>query len=242
MPEDLSNEEYNKLLSNMYDLSAKMPEVIYFNYFDSNKYLYDVYLDAFNSLRGFCVLIREVLLSQASALLRMAMEKIATIRMLTMHPELMDEYIEHRKFRFELVKSNSKKKNDLIKEHYKDKTDFKKIQPTNYLEYGWLQPICDNECGLDSLIEKANIHPEPSFMKEWKDLLNVWVHGAVTFSNLVAGGVDKPLRYSNDLIIIAANLIGYLICDFHVTTNFNFVLGGIDYSKEFCIKKSTSAK
>lgn len=92
--ENLKIEEYRLLLEQMDILCSKMPEIIFLRYFDSNKYLYSLYNEAFNSIKGFCVLLGNgALISQACTILRMAIERTATIRVLITNKNLITDYV-----------------------------------------------------------------------------------------------------------------------------------------------------
>lgn len=231
MEEQLKIKEYRMLLEKMHILCDKMPEIIIQRYYDSNKYLYSLYFEAFNSIKGFCVLMGNgALIPQAAAILRMAMERTATIRVLETHKELFDEYVEHRKFRFEIQDKNGKEKTELIKTHYKDEMT-KEDRPVDFLEYGWFKSLGE-EYGLDSLIRLSKIQEQEDVIVKWKNQLNSWVHGSLEFANLTKD-IDGPIVYGHVLIDIAANLLDNLICDFHNENKFDFKFDGDDYFKGF---------
>ena len=114
LEEELQIKEHQSLLVIMYELCGKMPDVIIFNYFDNNRYLYSLFFEAFNSIKGVCLLLGQgCLISQASTVLRMALERVVTIRVLIMNKNIMNEYIEHQKFRYDIRDEENKK---LLKE------------------------------------------------------------------------------------------------------------------------------
>ena len=51
MEQDLKIEEYKDLFGSITSLSDRMPEIIMLNYFDSNKFWYSLYHEAFNSIK-----------------------------------------------------------------------------------------------------------------------------------------------------------------------------------------------
>ena len=188
--EELQIEKYRRLLESMDALCDKVPETIYLNYFDSNKHLYALYVEAFNSIKGFCVLLENgTLISQACTVLRMAIENTATICVLEMHKELFPEYIDHQRFRFDIRNEDNDKKKELIKKHFQGKCDFKKDNPFNFLEYGWFKSL-DENYGLDSLIELSKIQEQDDAIKNWKNVLNQWTHGIIKEPNLL---IDTPI-------------------------------------------------
>ena len=230
--EELQIGEYRQLLESMDALCDKVPETIYLNYFDSNKYLYSLYVEAFDSIKGFCVLLENgTLISQACTVLRMAIENTATICVLEMHKELLPKYIDHQRFRFENRNEDNEKKKELIKKHFQGKCDFKKDNPFNFLEYGWFKSL-DENYGLDSLIELSKIQEQDDAIKNWKNVLNQWTHGIIKEPNLLID-IDAGILYTHRLILIAAKLLDILVVYFHNENGFNFVFEGLDYRKTF---------
>ena len=224
-------EDYKLLLKNMYDISSKMSDVILVNYFDDNRYLYDLYNEAFRSIKGFCTLINDgALISQATAVLRMGLEQTAIIRVLESNKNLLDEYIEHAKARLELNAKEHKEKNELIRKRFTDKIG-KTDNPIAFLEYGWLKAIT-NEYSFDSLIKAANIQKNSDIVLSWKNTLNQFVHGNIKLTNL-ASTEDGILEFGQETIRLAATLMDTLICDFHNENGFDFVLDKKNYQKTF---------
>lgn len=232
MDQDLKIEEYKDLLESITSLCDKMPEIIMLNYFDSNQYLYSLYHEAFNSIKGVCVLFGNGgLIPQAAAILRMAIEQTAKIRVLEDHKELQDSYKEHRKLRYELKDLDSSEKRKKVIEHFKDKmNDSDNKKALEYLEYGWLKPL-NKEYGLNTLIDLSKIQDD-NVIKNWKNELNHFVHGTLEFTNF-ASTIDGPIIYAHVLISISAKLLDILICDFHNENKFSFVIDNIDYRKKF---------
>lgn len=217
------------LLETMHNLCSEMPEIILTRYFDSNKFLYALYHEAFNSIKGFCVLLGNgALVAQASMVLRMAMEQAATIRVLETHKELLDGYIEHQIFRFEILGEDNKK--ELIKNHFGNRIGSGE-NPNTFLEYGWLKPL-DERYGLDCLIRLSNIQEQDDRIIGWKNQLNLWVHGCIQFINLFGNIVGSTI-YINDLLMIAANLLDNIVCDFHQENGYEFTKNGVDLRGPF---------
>ncbi len=226
---ELQIEKFKLLLEYMIELCDEMPDIIFTKYFDKNKYLYSLYYESFNSIKSFCLLLGNgLLISQACVILRMAIEQIATIKILEMHKELLDDYIEHQKFRFEI--RNNDDKNKLIRKHYNGKFNPNKENPLNFLDYGWLKSL-DEGYGIYSLIKLSKIQ-EDDAIQSWKKELNLWTHGVICFINL-ASDINNAIVYSHSLILIAAKLLDILICEFHNENKFDFIINGINYRDKF---------
>ncbi len=222
--------KYKKLLATMDDLTEQIPYVIFEKYFKNNCYLYSVYYEAFSSIRAFCILLgNNALIAQSCMSLRMAIENTAIIKVLEMYPLLMDEFIEHCEFRFEL-KTERKFKEKII-EHYKEKIKLKNNNALNFLEYGWLRSI-RKDYGYRALLQTAGFDKQPSKFLPWIDWLNLWVHGAIKGPNIILN-VEDGIRYVQVLIDIAAQLLEILCCNFHNTTKSTFIVNNINYYEKF---------
>lgn len=230
MTNDLEIEKYKQLLSTITELVEKMPEIILTKYFDKKKYLYALYFDAFNSVKAFCILIDNgCLLPQACSVLRMLIEQTATIRVLENNSDdLYQEYVIHQKIRFQIIDKDNNEKRELIKKEFKNSMG-EKDNPIQFLEYGWLKLISDTY-GLDELINLSKIQEDKSFIN-WKNQLNLWVHGSIKSANIFHG--DNATIYCHQLIMIVAKLLDILICDFHNRTGFDFVINGVNYRNNF---------
>lgn len=232
MEEDLKIEEYKILLKKIDGLCSKMPDIILQNYFDSNKYLYSLYLEAFNSIKGVCILLENGgLIPQATAILRMAIEQTATIRVLEEHKNLQKDYIEHKKLRFDIRDKGYIEQTKLVTEHFKDKMDDNDMKKAiEYLEYGWIKSI-NGKYSFNVLIELSQIQEDKALQK-WKSQLNHFIHGTLEFANLVSS-VDVPIIYAHDLIQIVAKLLDILVVEFHNENKFDFIIDNIDYRRAF---------
>ena len=229
MDESLRIEEYKKLLFSMDELTSHIQNVIFLNYFDSNKYLYSIYVESFNSIKDFCVLIGNgFLISQACSLLRMAIESTSIIRILEKYPQLLDEYIEHSKFRFSI--KDEKQQRDKIIEHYSDKIILDRRRALDYLDYGWISEV-SKDYGFHSLIRLAGFDKEPDKLLPWIDTLNMWVHGTLVSINVLNG--DNAIIYAHVLVDMAAKLLDILCCEFHNENKFDFKIDGVDYFSNF---------
>lgn len=229
MDEGLRIEEYKKLLLSMDELTSHIQNVIFLNYFDSNKFLYSLYVESFNSIKGFCVLIGNgFLISQACSLLRMAIESTSIIRILEKYPQLLDEYIEHSKFRFSI--KDEKQQRDKIIEHYSDKIILDRRRALDYLDYGWISEV-SKDYGFHSLIRLAGFDEEPDKLLPWIDTLNMWVHGTLVSINVLND--DNAIIYAHVLVDMAAKLLDILCCEFHNENKFDFKIDGVDYFSNF---------
>ena len=223
--------KYKKLLDSLYELTNNMTLVIFKDYFDENRYLFSLYNEAFNSIKGFSLLLNNgLLIPQACAILRMALERTATIIVLENDKELLNEYIEHQKFRFSLRDKVHNERSILIKEQYGKKCNYNN-KPIIYLDYGWLDVDAKN-VGINALLEKAFNSDETKNLVLWNNEFNLWVHGTFHLTNII-GENDELIKYTNELIEIVAKLLDIICCLFHNKTGFNFIINDIDYHDLF---------
>lgn len=228
MNDELKIEEFINLLEKIYNLCDIMPKKV-FEYFDNKRYLYSLFFDAFNSIKGFCKLLKEdCLVSQACVVLRMAIEKTATIRVIVANDNLYEKYCFHQKLRLQIINMNNSEKRKKIKECFKDEII---ADPISFLEYGWFKSL-SNEYNFDSLIKLSKIQESDDAINEWKNELNQWVHGNIESMCLFCKKNDGII-YAHNLILVSAKLLDNLIVDFHNDSGFNFKLDGCDYLKEF---------
>lgn len=236
--DELNNQKYKELLAIMHETSLIADETILKNYFDDSKYLFNLYLEGFKSLKAFCILIGNCLISQSHAVLRMAVENVSAVKILEEHPELLEEYIEHLKFRFQIKDSKAQRKK--IIEHYKEKISLGPRNALDYLDYGWISTISyKNDFGYHSFLKTAGLDKEPNDIYQWIDTINMWVHGTLTFANVTGNFGDDVIEYAHILSEIAAKLFDFLCVLLHNHTKFDFVVDGRDYFTEFreCYKK-----
>ena len=233
MEENLKIEEYKILLEKMDSLCNKMPDIIFQNYFDNNKYLYSLYHEAFNSIKGFCVLMGNgALISQSTAVLRMAIEQTATIRILEEHKELQEKYIEHQKLRFNIKDKSYLEQIEFVKTNFKNiMDDYDKNNALKYLEYGWFKSI-NGKYGFNTLIDLSKIQEQDDAIIQWKSQLNKFIHGVLEFAN-ISFSADALIIYAHNLIEIAAKLLDIIIVEFHNENKFNFVIDNVNYREAF---------
>ena len=233
MTNDFKIEDYKKLMGCMRILTDYMPEIIFKNYYDENKYLYSLYFEAFNSIRGFCVLLGTgALIPQACTILRTAIERISTTHVIEMHPDLLDNYIKHQQIRYEVRNLENKDKKIRIDAEFKDNKYYSSKKYNDFLEYGWLGSL-SNKYNFDELIRCSKIQNDDTLV-EWKNEFNQWTHSSVVYANLFnKEDCYNSLKYAHVLIDIAAELLDYLCVDFYKRTGFGFVIDGYDYFSMF---------
>lgn len=220
--EDLKIEQYRSLLKSIDDIAFRMPDLIYLNYFDTSKYLYSAYSEAFKLLESFCEVIKICGIGQSASLLRMAIEFASIAEVLNKYPEVNETYIDHYNFRYSISNLRSSEQRDKICEKYKH-LNIKSRDALNFIDYGWLSSLTnDKNCGQHELVRLAGFED----IIPWIDKLNSFIHGTYVFANLADPEGVNSIKMSHFLIDIAAKLLDHLCVSFHNKTNFDFVFDG----------------
>ena len=214
------------LINNMNTISAQMSNIIYKGYFDkakaNNKYILSMFDDAFKTTDVICYSFTIVALTQAGDLIRKLIEQVAIVSILTNNPDKLPKYVEHYKLRKDIANKGRKEQRTIIINKYNLN---KKINPFNYLDYGWIEDNCDEY----QMFEKTGF----ADFAEWKRIyLNKFVHSV--FTNLDLAGNQHNFPIIKPLVEITAKAFDYLCCAFHKETGFDFVIDGDDlFQREF---------
>lgn len=111
-------EKVRNLLGVMDEISSQMQEIIFVNYFDSKgvegKYLFSLYSDCFKTSQLFCISLSKVGISQAGLLLRLLLEQVSIVEILTKESSLIKDFVGHYKFRKEIILKDKDEQKELI--------------------------------------------------------------------------------------------------------------------------------
>lgn len=210
---------FRDILASMHSISHDITEILYLRYFDKlgneNKYILSVMLDAYKSVKVFCLAMQEIALVQAGALLRQLTEQVAISSILVERPELRPAYIDHHKFRTAIMDLEKEEQKRRISENYGSY----KREAFPYLDYGWI------EKGYNE--RKMLMFAGFNDIVRWKEAyLDKMVHCTITSTSLVGPNQDYPIAEA--FIQIASKLFDHLCVAFHNLTNFAFVFDGED--------------
>lgn len=208
-----------ELLKDMNQISHGMREEILFNHYDKlgneNKYCLSMFIEAYQTVDAFCYAMQNVSLVQAGMLLRQLLEQVAISYILVQHPNLLPKYIEHYRFRKELVDLKKGKQIDKIAEKYN--VPHKPIALA-YLDYGWIGFNDIEKCNEDEMLKYAGFDDILPWRKLYLDKL---AHSSFTSNDLL--GETQSFPIINNFMEIACKLFDYLCVAFHNLTNFQFI-------------------
>ena len=222
-------EKEKELLKSMNEISVKMRDTILLNYFDimgnNAKYILSLCIDAFDSINVFCFTVQNVAIKQAGTILRLLLEEVSIIHILTKHQELLDKYVEHFKFRMEINSLDKNKQIPKISEKFNIKENRDAL---TYLDYGWIPCDKGNKySNEESMIKYAGFSDIISWKKMYLDKLT---HSSFYNNNFIG---DTKFPIIESFIEISAKLFDMLCCDFNNYTKFDFVFDNINYFKNF---------
>lgn len=156
-----------------------------FSFYSKNKKddkpIYNLFGDAFLSIHAYCGLIFEHCWSQAFTILRMALEQVSTLTILSLYPDLVSEYLSLHKLKCDYysVEENEEKRINFINEHNLPKN---KIQLKRYFDYSWVSKITKStKNDLNDLIQIANLG---AFKGNLDTILSASAHGQLPIFQL----------------------------------------------------------
>lgn len=214
------NELIRELLKNMDQISQRMRDIIYLNYFDKlgneNKYLLSMMSDAFQTAKILCYAIQDIAITQAGILLRQFLEQVAISYILVEHHDLLPKYVEHYKLRNELVDYTGEERMQIVSE----KLSVPPRCALSYLDYGWIG-LSVNVSNETNMLKFAGFKDIIVWKKRYLDKM---AHSSFVSINLAGPDNDYPIL--TNFMEISAKLFDYLCVAFHNLTHFDFVFNG----------------
>ena len=205
----------NELLKKITTISKAMPEIVftYYSNIERKKIIkpfYNLFSDAFLSLFSFSFLYINHAWSQASVLLRTAIEQVSKLVVLTSNPNLIDSFVELKNLADSYYNLDSKEEKDVFLNQFgSDLNTF-----TTYVEYGWAKPILsDREPTRNDVIKLAQLGET---LVDIRNQLNGFVHGNLSifefYSNSDKAEVMK--KYGRRISLICCKLFYLLYISF----------------------------
>ena len=215
----MENNKQDKLygmLKSMSDYSIEQPKVIEDlcnQAFISPAYApaINLIVEAFLSVHSFALLMFEGLISNASAILRILIEQVATITVICKDHKAMYEFLrfQKKKTKYYSLNNDERKsfKTKLIEETGKNFKQESAIK--EYLDYGWIRAIRSDkdERGKRLILKEANLE---ELISDISEQLNAFAHGQRSIFNFIN---DKNLtdRHVSRIIMISGKLF-LLLC------------------------------
>ena len=211
----MNREEKLSMMRDMLKLislgSYNMPEYV-FNYYQKHnipakqKHFYNIIADSFLTLYSFCTLINDGCWSQASTLLRMGLEQVAAIYIVSYTDGAMDSYIN---LQIEKDKcsglSKEKQKEYLRRNGFRGKV-------SDYFDYSWIKEYTnDKTYGRDQLLKLAHLG---EFLPDIEYTLNSFSHGTINIFQFEKGNWEFMKRYGDRITLTCCKLFDFLCCSY----------------------------
>lgn len=137
----------------------------------------DMMIEAFLSLRSFCLLMQDGLISNASAILRVAIEQISSVYVFSTNPKALTSFLGFNKLKKDYYKSEGDEHKALKAQIAKACNYHSEQAIKEYLDYGWIKCVIDNvdnKRGATLIRETANFE---EMSNDIEDYLNSFAHG-----------------------------------------------------------------
>lgn len=191
--------------------SHNMPEYV-FSYFVRHNVPYDqkcffnLIADSFLTLYSFTVLMNDNCWSQAATLLRMGMEQVAAVFVISYNENALASYadLQKEKAAFALLDDNERK--TYVKEHRI------KGRENSYFDYSWCKELTiDKTYGRQQLLELAHLE---EFLIDIDQTLNSFSHGSLTIFQFSKNNWDIMKKFGDRIAISCCKLFDFLCCSY----------------------------
>lgn len=149
----------------------------------------DLMVESYFSIQSFCVLVKEGLISSASAILRIVLEQVSIVSLLSKNENAKRTFEEIKLEKQKYYSSDASGK-VIIEADLLQTKNIKKHKIKQYFDYGWYKEAGCKEMNLKSICEAANT----SAVYDMVDvLLNEFAHGqrSIFQFHRQNNGVDK---------------------------------------------------
>ncbi len=214
----LSNEERTRLTKEMLHLinigSKDMPNHV-FHYYEEQgisreqKPFYNLIADSFLTLRAFCVLMKESLWSQASAVLRMGIEQVSAVYVLAYQEGALAQFTDLMKEKTKFYNMQKVEQDTYAKEHRI------KGRINEYFDYSWCKQFTpDNTYGRKQLMVLAHLE---EFDADIENTLNAFTHGSISIFQFSHNNWEVMRIHGLRTSMCCCKLFDFLCCSyFHV--------------------------
>ena len=210
---DKMQEQINMMLSLIMESSHPMPDYVFRYYVDfkkkpEEKIIFNLIADSFLTLFSFCKLMFERAWSQAFAVLRMGIEQVASVFVLTTYQDAPKKYIDlyNLKVRFFEIKSDYDRK-------IFQKTHNIPYRYNEFFDYSWISCFTkDGGIGRNQLIELAKLK---EFLVDIEQSLNSFSHGRMSVFEMSKDNWDVMRRYGRRASLTCCKLYDFLCCSYH---------------------------
>ena len=177
------------------------------------KPIFNMFADTFITLHSYCLLMQNFAWSQAGTLLRIAIEQVSTLFVLTWNKESVDEFlrIDSLKKRFYSLEGDKEAQKQFIKEN---NIPLFHGKPTKYFDYGWVSIISpDHIYSRDHIIKASRLE---EFLNDVDVVFNKFSHGKLTIFDFAGSdGSWKVMKdYGARANMTCGKLFDFLCCSY----------------------------
>ena len=202
----------NRMLTIIVNIAGDMPQRLFIHFEEKEpikdfKPVYDMMAEAYLSLKSFSLLMFNRCFTQASAILRTAMEQTSAAIVLLGDDEKRRRFIAMRNEHAYYLGLSEDNKKVFRKEHTKNNNI------NEYFDYGWFD---SKNYGRDQIMDAAHME---EFKQDIKENLNGFSHGSISSFQLSGEKGDWSLlrKHGRRISMACCKLFDLLVC---ATANF----------------------
>ena len=175
----------------------------------NEKIFYNLIADAYLTLFSYCKLMFENAWSQAFALLRMGLEQIAAIFIITSTKGALDEYIKLYDLKVQYINLES----DADRRSFLTSHGISRNKINDYFDYAWVASFTsDGKYGRKQMIELARLE---EFLVDIEQSLNAFSHGSMSVFQMSGDNWNVMKRYGRRANLTCCKLYDFLCCSYH---------------------------
>ena len=204
----------NQMMDLIMESSHPMPDYVFHYFVDfkkkpEEKIFYNLIADSFLTVFSFCKLMRENAWSQAFTLLRMGIEQVAAVFIISNMDGALEEFIKLHNLKITYLNIDSEQ----------DKKDFlsangiAKNRINDFFDYSWVSKFTnDGTYGRKQMIELARLD---EFLVDIEQSLNAFSHGSISVFQMSGDNWDVMKRYGRRACLTCCKLYDFLCCSYH---------------------------
>jgi hypothetical protein len=205
--------QINEMMDIITESSHQMPNYV-FQYYVGHKIgldhkpIFNLVADSFLTLFSYCLLMRKNAWSQAFALLRVGLEQVAAVFVLSTVDGAADKYLDLIKEKTEYVNI----KDDALKRDFLSNRGVPRNGKNDYFDYGWISSFTKGQkYGRKQLLEIARLD---EFLVDIEETLNAFSHGSISVFQMSKDGWELMRGYGRRASLTCFKLYDFLCCSY----------------------------
>ena len=174
------------------------------------KPLYNLFAEAFLSLKGFVTLINDECWTQAGAILRITLEQVSMLFLLSQNKELIGEYLRLNNEKRKYWILSTKEKENYLKELREKDPRLNKHNINNYFDYSWYKDE-EGKYTKETIIKAALLD---EFIDDVDNWYNKFAHGQISIFEFNNNSWEVMKKMGNRMTSSSFKLFDFLICSF----------------------------